>query len=171
MTDPRPASPAPGLDAITAPREESLAPNTMCVNHGAVAATHRCRYCLVAICTTCAFAFPDGVYLCPKCATETPAEVTAQKRTFMRFAYASAITATLAIAGGITAGAAGFTSPELDGVLGLIMLLAVGAAVILSNIARTRRQKASFALRIALIWSWVLAGLMVLFMIFGLASK
>jgi hypothetical protein len=169
MTDPRPGSPAPGFHAITAPRGESLAPNTKCANHGAVAATRRCRYCLTAMCDTCAFAFPDGVFLCPRCATETPPEVTARKRTILTWAYVSASTATLTIAGMFGAAAAGIQLEELDGVIGLLMLISIAAAMVLSNLARTRGQKATFALRIALVWSWALAALLVIFMIIGLS--
>jgi hypothetical protein len=48
----------------------------ICVQHPTVQATQQCKRCGAFMCSTCDFAFPDGVHLCPACVSR-PHDATA----------------------------------------------------------------------------------------------
>ena len=146
-----------------------------CVNHGGVQAARRCGYCGAGICETCAFTFPGDLHLCPTCATQPSPALLERKKKFLVWGYVGAIAGTLSIALSVfysasDAARSGEADEAVYGLIGWLIMLSIGTGVICSNLARTRGVTSSWALRTALIWNWVLAALMVVFMIAGLAS-
>lgn len=51
-----------------------------CADHPEVAATTRCKLCGKSICSTCDFAFPGGVHVCPSCVDQQSSEDISPKR-------------------------------------------------------------------------------------------
>ncbi len=146
-----------------------------CVNHSGVAAARRCGYCGSGICETCAFTFPGELHLCPTCATQPSPAVLERKKKFLVWAYVGAIFGTLTIVGSVLYGAsAAMSGDQADeavyGLLGWLMFASVGTGLACSNLARTRGVTSSWSLRTALIWNWVLAAMLVVLIIAGLAE-
>jgi hypothetical protein len=153
-----------------------IEPRVMCANHATVAAGHRCRSCKAAICDTCTFSFPGELHLCPACATKPPTALTEQRRNYLTWSYVAAAVTTLTLAVLLLLGAsAGSRTPEdnkaIDTLLGWVLIISLGAGLICGSLARPRGQPSPAAVRGALIWNWVLAGIFVLMMIVGLTMK
>jgi hypothetical protein len=139
-----------------------------------VQATRRCGYCGSGICETCAFTFPNDLHLCPTCATQPSPAVLERKKKFLIWAHVGAIFGTLSIAGSVFYGASAGNDRQADesvyGLLGFLMMGSIAVGLSCANLARTRGAVSSWSLRAALIWNWVLAGLLALFMIIGLST-
>jgi hypothetical protein len=155
---------------------EAVEPRVKCINHAAVDAVYRCRYCSAGICETCAFSFPGELHLCPSCVTKQPPALTAQRRKYLTWSYVAASVTTLTLTLTFVLGAsAGSRTAEdnqaIDTFVGWVLMISLVVGLVCGALARPRGQPSPAAVRGAWIWNWVLAGVFVLMMIVGLTMK
>lgn len=155
---------------------EPIEPGVKCINHAAVEASHLCRYCKAGICETCTFSFPGELHLCPACATKQPAAMTEKRRFYLIWSYVGALVTTVAIAFSLTgvqyAGSQTQSEREsIDTLIGGLWIAGIMVGLVCGSLARPRGSPSPGAVRGALVWNWVLAGILLLLIIVGLTTK
>lgn len=89
-----------GLLNLSAPPRRDVVSSGKCVDHPEVDAVVRCRLCGKSICSTCDFAMPGGVHVCPSCIESQSTEDVSPKRkkhTYIALALASWATILMAL--------------------------------------------------------------------------
>lgn len=143
-----------------------------CVQHPGTMATQRCANCGGYMCATCDFVFPDGLHLCPACATNPQPALTPKRKRSMIISFVLAGGATLgmilcfgiAVAAGESRG-----TEQLVGFLFMLLVLVPSIAGIAVGLgAIDRRRKNSPALWAAVIWNGLLLASFLLLMVVGI---
>lgn len=176
MDTPPPLPPLPLGDtppvATAAPPPVPRFADKHCVQHPAQTAIAQCRECGAYLCATCDFALPNGVHLCPACATSPRTDLQPKQKTQRNWSYVCAAAATVGFIGTMGAARSAVRSPEQQSVVGLMfmffVLLPAIIGVALGSSARDRRYKTPFSLWGAIIWNGLLLGLILLLMLIGM---
>lgn len=169
---PRPVAPVPGqvMPGSGAPAAvAAVSGGTVCRQHPGVAAAYACRRCNAPVCATCAFLFPSGVVLCPKCAVTPDPKVSSGRRKMLIWAYVLGSVATLSIlllfaSASASSNGAG-PAAALFSVLTFLSSL-IGTAI--SVAAFDRRLSNPPAVWGAMIWNGVVFGIILLLCIIGM---
>ena len=147
-----------------------------CANHPGVPAFSRCRECGKSVCSTCDFAFPGGVHLCPACATSTSKKLSPKRKKLVGWAYAMAIWCTLALilllSGAFATTVSSRSEMEvINMVIGLVVFVPalVGGAVGLGSL--DKRLGNPPVVIVAAVWNGILLALMVILTFVGLAMS
>jgi hypothetical protein len=146
-----------------------------CKQHPNVAATQQCKLCANYLCSTCDFSLPNGIHVCPTCATVPRSPLGARGRKFLIGSYAAAIWSTVGLACLVSGAFGGVAQTKADEmVLGWVLLLfvLVPAVVGLALASSAKRQRATNppSLWIALVWNSIIIGCFLLLTIIGLMN-
>ncbi len=153
-----------------------LADGAVCVRHAEVPANRRCSQCNAAVCTTCDFAFPGGIHLCPSCATTPQTRLSGKQKTYAGWSLGLAVWSTLGTALVLTGALADTVTSEADEeALGVVLMLLVvfpsliGLALGISSFERG--MKSPPLVWVGTIWSGVVLGVWLLLIIVGLTMS
>ena len=149
-----------------------LADGTVCVLHAKVPAIRRCAQCDAAMCTTCDFAFPGGIHLCPACATTSKTRLTGKQKAHVGWSLGLAVWTTLGTALLLTGALdEAVTEEPLASLVGSILLFPslIGLALGISTFERG--MKSPPLVWIGTIWNGVLLGIWLLLIIVGLTMS
>jgi hypothetical protein len=146
-----------------------------CVQHPNVAATQECKLCGCYMCMTCSFDLPNGVHICPACASEPRPALGSKGKKLLIWSYVAAIWSTVGLAALVSGVFGGMAhTPADQQMLGIILMIFVLAPAIaglsLAAAAKRPRQSNPPSLWIALIWNSIIVGCFVLLTIIGLFS-
>jgi hypothetical protein len=163
------ASAHPGSIGFVAPRVLS---GVMCARHPTVPAVHRCKVCRTAVCTTCDFALPGGVHLCPDCATRPQTALSPKRKRRLILSYAIAIWCTIGLAILFSGALASFVTSREDlqafgVVISLLIFFPSIAGTALGVASLDRRLANPPALWAATIWNGVILAALLLLSIVG----
>lgn len=149
-------------------------PGMRCVQHPALAATRQCQMCGAYMCDTCDFAFPDGVHLCPACATRPQTALGPKRRRALIWSYVCAGGGSVFFVSFLATFALHpvHTQAEQQGVGTAMMLFVLGPAIGGLGCglgAIDRRHRNPVSLWIATCWNGVIIAVFLLLTIIGLA--
>jgi hypothetical protein len=169
-----PLIPSPGTEV--SPPASAAVQAMKCVQHSAVAATQQCCSCGAYMCATCDFTLPNGMHLCPACATRPQTGLGERRKRSMIWSYVCAGGATLGfvlflVVCGMRSGRSK-VDEELIGVMATFVILIpsiVGLGMGLGTI--DRRYNNPVSLWAATIWNGVILGTFLLMCIAGLMMK
>ena len=131
---------APGTGA-----GQAVSQGVKCVNHPDVQATVECKVCHSPICSTCDFALPGGVHVCPKCVEIQGRTLSKGRKKAVTWSYVTAIISTIlfivffVLLAGVT------TESEAEAIgmaLGSIILISalIGTGLAFSALEKTAAQ-------------------------------
>jgi hypothetical protein len=151
-------------------------PGTMCQGHREVQAAYLCKRCGAPSCPTCDFTFPNGVHLCPECATAPQARLSTARMSFVIGSLAIAGWSTLGI-GLLLSGAFApmmMTDPMSFKIISILIGLFIMLPAIIGGglgIACFDRRLGNPALVwVAAIWNTVLVCVVLLLTLIGIAG-
>jgi hypothetical protein len=146
-----------------------------CKIHPEATAVASCNNCGAMVCSTCDFAFPGGIHLCPGCATNPKQGLSKRRKTMTMVSLGLGIFNLLASGGlFILSVAVARSNPEAANALGcFVILLLVSAAVgfALGLSAYNRRTENPFFIWIGPVLNGLIGLLWLGLIILGLASK
>ena len=151
-------------------RAEAPAPN--CAEHPENPSVAWCRLCAKPVCSTCDFAMPGGVHLCPTCVetSQSSDEVNPKRRKLSYIGLALAAWSTILLVM-MFSGAFNslFTDDEggqaADVIITNLTLWPLLIGTGLSMSALDRRLKSTMIMKVAVWWNGILAGLFLFFII------
>lgn len=162
------ADPTPLLEEV---EPTPLPPGAGCVQHPDVRPAGKCKFCGANVCRTCEFVFPNGLCLCPVCATSSSGKLSRRRKSYLITSYilgAWACFWMLVLMSGALA-----TSGIDEAVLGWIFsLLIVLPAVIGTAMGMSAMRKAAngMGIWIAVVLNALIMGAAMLFTIIGVLS-
>ena len=153
------------------PRQTGLAPR-QCAMHPAMRAVGSCSGCGVAVCGTCAFDFPGGVRLCPRCAASPQKGLSAKRKKALVWSYVLAVWTTLGLAVLLSGVLASSLQSKSDvEVLGMVLMIVIFAPSIIGTAmgfsAMDRRLSNPAAVWIAIVWNGIILAVLLLLTIIG----
>ncbi len=165
--------PPPVYDQETVPvgkdRTRTVVPP--CATHTAVESVHHCTYCKKPICSTCTFAFPGGLFLCPECAVKPPVTLTPKRKRYLIASYVAAGLSTVTLALMFTPATWTLAETEQDaeamaGGFGMLAWIFVLVGIAFGAMAKGRKASGA-VVKGAWIWNLVLLGALVLLSFVG----
>ncbi len=158
------------------PAAPPLSAGLRCVQHPHLPAIRQCQSCGAYVCSTCDFAFPGDLHLCPTCATKPQTELSGKRRTMRAWSFGLAVGATVGMVlvfAGVFQGKAR-SAAEVEALGGLLMLMILVPAIVGISLglgATDRRLANPLSLRVAVIWNGLLIGAFLLLCIVGQLRK
>lgn len=144
----------------------------MCASHPEVEAVAMCVSCGAGVCTTCDFAMPGDIHICPKCASRPPEGLDSKRRNKVIWAYVLAGIATFGMLFIILGSNIGLFENSPENGLGIIFSLVVFwpslIGLILASISHEKRRHNPGFLVGAIVWNSAVLGLFLLMTIIGL---
>ncbi|MBD5782382.1 hypothetical protein IEN85_22980 [Pelagicoccus sp. NFK12] len=170
------ASKSPEVQPLTPSPELEGNPVLACRSHPSVKAEAACKHCDAPICNTCAFTYPNGLVLCPSCASAKPEVMTPKRIQGRRMSYIMAWIATfffIVIFGGYTAPLFDTMTEDeyetLAGFLIIFLVLAPAVAGLSFGIGSLNKRRGNpVSILVPPIWNGILIGMFVLLTIIGL---
>jgi len=164
--------PLPRSDGTNPGRFSNVAPHMRCAFHPTVQAVQRCVVCNAFVCSTCDFAFPGGVHVCPACASKPPSGIGKGRKKSLVISYVLAVWSSIGVAVMLSGVLASTVQSRSDlEVLGMVLMLVVfapciaGTAIAVGSLDRRLSNPPS--VWISVVWNSILLAVLLLLTIIG----
>jgi len=139
-------------------------------------AVKRCRECRKAICSTCDFAFPGGVHLCPACATSASKKLSPNRKKLVIWAYGLAIWGTLGMAVIFSGALAESVDSQSDleafeMVMGWLVIIPALIGCALGFACLDKRLGNPPVIIVATVWNTILLAIWLVLIVIGLGAS
>ena len=168
------ASPSPDIPQLIPLAPAAAAQFVPCARHPESPAVTRCFTCKAALCTTCDFAFPGGIHLCPSCATNPRPQVSPKRRILIWWSIILGACSLLTMAGFFVAIVAMRGSSDAASMASVFVVISLFAALIgvaLGTASFDRRLKTPGYVWFGVISNGVVLLIWLLLIIVGLARQ